>query len=102
MVDFTIDVDPFNGVVNGVDGSLADVDTGRGSVIDTADELSGVARHANLLSAVQALKDETFAVLATDSKAYITEAITAAREARDAYLEFNATVEADTPDGAGG
>jgi hypothetical protein len=102
MVDFTIDVDPFNGVVNGVEGGLEDVDSDRRSVVTAADELLGVARHADLVSAVQALKDEALTVLTADSRAYITEAVTAARGARDAYLEFDSTVVSDTPDGTGG
>lgn len=102
MVDFRIDVPPFDGVVNGVDAGLAGVDADKESVTDTAEELLGAARHADLVSAVQDLKDETLTPLTVDSRAYIAEAITAARGARDAYLEFDATVEADTPAGAEG
>lgn len=102
MVDFTIDVDSFNGVVNGVEGGLEDVDSGSRSVVATADDLLGAARDADLTTAIQNLKDETLVVLTTESRTGITEAIRAARGARDAYLEFDATVEADTPDGTGG
>jgi hypothetical protein len=102
MVDFTIDVDPFNVVVNGVEGGLEDVDSGMRTVVDTADDLLGAARDADLSTAIQNFKDETLTVLMTESRTGITEAIRAARGARNAYLEFDATVVSDTPDGAEG
>jgi hypothetical protein len=102
MVDFRIDVDPFNGVVDGVEDGLEDLDSRRRSVGEAADDLLGAARDADLAAALQALKDEALTVLMTDSAFGITEAIRAGREARDAYQEFDATLVADTPDGAAG
>lgn len=101
MTDFSIDVGPFNGVVNGVDGGLGDVDDAKVLIIGAADDLLASTKSPELTSAVQRLRDETLTVLAADTKTYIDGAIDSARGARDAYLEFDATAESDA-DGAGG
>lgn len=102
MTDFTIDIGPFNGVVNGVEGSLEDFDSAELLVTSTADDLVEVAKDSGLVAAAQQLRDETLTVLASGARSTISSAITGARGARDAYVEFDSTVVSDTPDETGG
>ncbi|WP_413542546.1 hypothetical protein [Citricoccus nitrophenolicus] len=102
MTDFTIDVGPFNGVVNGVESNLEDFDSAEQLVTDAADDLVEAAKDSDLIYVAQQLRDETLTVLADGVRSAVNSAITGARGARDAYLEFDSTVVSETPDQTGG